>query len=178
MPARSRLEAWITQARCRCTRRSASHRSRSTSCAATRTILGTTLWCGSRSDPASMGSPVRCRSRRLDTDVPVGQIAATAPTGRRAVEHPPSRSSHWRRGLPSRSSVSQAISQHRVAGDEGVERRLVPWRRLAASRRLSDATSRRASTPTADTSSSPATKYRFEAAMCVRPCAWGVEVLT
>src|SRR5580700_1157433 len=63
--------------------------------------------------------------QRLTKTERLRQSLFTAATGRRAVEHPPQPGSIGEGDSPSRSSMSQAIFQHRVAGDEGVKGRLV-----------------------------------------------------
>jgi Ser/Thr protein kinase RdoA (MazF antagonist) len=56
----------------------------------------------------------------------VGEIGATASTGRRAVERPPQSGFHWRRGVAlSVVDVSRPSLYTTSLGDEGVKRRLV-----------------------------------------------------
>jgi hypothetical protein len=57
--------------------------------------------------------------KRLTKTERLRKSMSTAATGRRAVEHPPQSGSIGEGDSPSRSSMSQAIFQHRVAGGRG-----------------------------------------------------------
>jgi hypothetical protein len=69
------------------------------------------------SEPITVLSPHPELLTRGEVDAMIG---ATAPTGRRAVEHPPQPGFHWRRGIcPPGHCHRRPSSEHRVAGGRG-----------------------------------------------------------